>query len=46
MRLRDIMSSAVRGALGNCDLDEEAERFNSDIGSTFMTALGTVKKEK
>ena len=46
MRLRDIMSSAVRGALGNQELDDEAERFNNEIGSTFMSALGTVKKEK
>ena len=46
MRLRDIMSTAVRSALGNPDLDEEAERFNNEIGSTFMSALGTVKKEK
>ena len=46
VRLRDIVSSAVRSALGNPELDEEAERFNSEIGATFMTALGTVKKEK
>ena len=49
MRLRDIVSSAVRSALGNTQLDQEAERFNSEIGATFMDALGTttlVKKEK
>ena len=46
VRLRDIVSSAVRSALGNPELDEEAERFNTEIGATFMTALGTVKKEK
>ena len=43
------MSSAVRSALGNTQLDQEAERFNSEIGATFMDALGTttlVKKEK
>ena len=47
MRLRDIMTSAVRSALNNPQLDQEAERFNNEIGATFMEALGTVvKKEK
>ena len=46
MRLRDLVSSAVRSALGDRSLDEEAERFNTEIGATFMTALGAVKKEK
>ena len=47
MRLRDIMTSAVRSALSNPQLDQEAERFNNEIGATFMEALGTVvKKEK
>ncbi len=46
MRLRDLVSGAVRSALSNPELDEEADRFNSEIGATFMTALGVVKKEK
>ena len=47
MRLRDILTSAVRSALGNQELDQEADRFNTEIGATFMNALGpVVKKEK
>ena len=47
MRLRDIVTSAVRSALGNQQLDQEAERFNNEIGDTFMDALSNVvKKEK
>ena len=47
VRLRDIMSGAVRAALRNPELDAEAERFNSEIGATFVSALGTtVKQEK
>ena len=44
--MRDLVSTAVRSALSNPELDEEAERFNAEIGATFMTALGSVKKEK
>ena len=46
VRLRDLVSGAVKSALNNPELDEEAKRFNSEIGATFMTALGVVKKEK
>lgn len=46
VRLRDLVSGAVRSALSNPELDEEADRFNKEIGATFMTALGVVKKEK
>ena len=46
VRLRDLVSGAVRTALASPELEEEAERFNTEIGATFMTALGVVKKEK
>ena len=39
-------SSSPAAVPGPTELDEEADRFNSEIGATFMTALGVVKKEK
>jgi len=46
-RMRDLISSAVRSALSNQSLEDEAERFNNQMGSTFASTLGSpVKKEK
>jgi len=45
--MRDLISSAVRSALSNQSLEDEAERFNGQMGSTFAATLGSpVKKEK
>lgn len=46
-RMRDLISNAVRSALSNQSLEDEAERFNNQMGSTFASTLGSVvKKEK
>ena len=39
MKLRDMMSRAVRSALANPDLDREAERFNRSVKSKTTFAL-------
>lgn len=47
LRMRDLMSMAVRGALADPTITEEAERFNREVGETFNSTLGAdVKKEK
>lgn len=46
-RMRDLLSGAVRSALSNHSLEDEAERFGEQMGSTFASTLGSpVKKEK
>ncbi len=46
MKLRDMMSRAVRSALANPDLDREAERFNRYVKSKTTFVLVLLHKSK